>query len=109
MLTYPGGRQVPLDDVGHVLRPDAGVPDIVRVDEDYRPLVVAARAGVAQHRGRRQAAPLDLRAEGLEELAAALGAAAALPRCRAHEELSKPSHNTNSMPPREEIQRRAVG
>jgi hypothetical protein len=66
------------------------------VDEDDRSFVVAARAGVAQHRGRPQAAPLDLGAESLEELAAALGAAAALPGCRAHEDLSKPRHDTNS-------------
>jgi|SRR5215218_8848501 hypothetical protein len=97
MLTYPGGGQMPLDDIGHVLRRDAGVPDIVGEDEDYRSLVVAARTGVAQHCGRRQAAPLDLSAEGLEELAATLGTAAALPRRRAHEDLSKPRHKTNSM------------
>jgi hypothetical protein len=59
--------------------------------------VVAEREVFAQNCGWPQAAPLDLGAESLEELAAALGATAALPRCRAHEDLSKPRHDTNSM------------
>jgi hypothetical protein len=88
---------VSLHDGWHVLRRNAVVPDVVRVDEYDRPLVVAAGAGVAQHRGRREPAPLDLGAEDLEELDAAPGAAAPLPRRSAHEDLSKVCHCTNSM------------
>ena len=94
---HPSWRQVPLDDDRHVFGRHAGVPDVVRVDEDHRPFVVAARAGVAQHRGRRQPAPLDLSAEGLEELAAALRAAASLARRGANEDLSELCHAVNSI------------
>ena len=57
-----------LDDHRHVFERHAGVPDVVRVDEDYRPLVVTPGAGVAQHDERREPTPLDLGAELLEEL-----------------------------------------
>ncbi len=90
MLTgkiLPRRREVLLDDNWHVFGRHARVPNVVRVDKDQGPLVVAAGTGVAQHDSWRQPLPLDLRAEHLEELAAALGAAAALPRCSANEDL----------------------
>jgi hypothetical protein len=95
-----------LDDTRHVFGRNAGVPDVVGVDEDDRPLVVAARAGVAQHRVRRISAPLDLETERLKELAAALRAATVLAGGGAHEDLSKPCHATNSMPRQELFQAR---
>ena len=91
---------MPLDDRRHVVGRDAGIPDIVGVDEDDRPLVVAARAGVTQHRGRRKPATLDLEAKRLQQLATPLRAAAALAGGGAHEDLSKPCHATDSMPRR---------
>jgi hypothetical protein len=65
-----------------------GVPDVVRVYEDDRPLVVAAGAGVAQHRPRFEPATLDIRAERLEELSAAFAPAAFFSRRSAHEDLA---------------------
>ena len=85
--------QVPLDDVRYVLGSDARVPDVVWVDEDDRPFMVAAGAGVAQHGGRREPAPLDLPLERRKEFSAALGTAAALPRCGAHKNLSELLHD----------------
>ena len=83
---------MPLDYLRHVLGSNAGVPDVVGVDEDDRPLVVAAGADVAQHGGWWEPAPLDLGPERLEELAAAFRAAASLPRRGAHENLSELRH-----------------
>jgi hypothetical protein len=59
--------------------------------------MVAAGAGFAQHGSRRQLVPLNLRAERLEELVAALGAAAALARRGANEDLSELCHAVNSI------------
>ena len=81
-----------LDYLRHVLGSNAGVPDVVGVDEDDRALVVAAGAGVAQHGGRREAAPLGLSPERLEELSAAFRAAASRPRRGANENLSELRH-----------------
>ena len=87
-------RQVPLDDARHVLGGDAGVPDIVGVDEDHRPFVVAAGTGVAQHDVRREPAPLDFSPERLDERCPALWAAASLTGRGAHEDLSEPRHGS---------------
>ncbi len=84
----PHRRQVPLDDLRYVLRANVRVPDVVRVDKDDRTLVVAAAAGIAQHGGGREPAPLDLRPEHLEEFGSALRAAAPLSWRGAHEDLS---------------------
>ena len=91
-LCRRGPCEVPFDDLGYVLWGDVGVPNVVREDEDDRAFVVAARAGVAQHRGRRDIQPLDLLSEALQEFAAALRAAAALPRRGAHEDLPQTRH-----------------
>ena len=44
--------EVFLDDPRYVFGGYAGVPDVVREDEDDRPLLVAAGAGVTEHRQR---------------------------------------------------------
>ena len=92
MLSYPRGGQVPPDYHRHVFERHPSVPDVVRVDEDDRPLVVTSRASVAQHYQRREPTPLDLCPELLEEFAPAFRAAASLARCGAHEYLTKPFH-----------------
>ena len=81
-------RQVPLDDLRHLLGSNARVPDVVRVDKDYRTFMVAAGAGIAQYGGGREPAPLDLSPEHLEEFGSALRAAAPLSWRGAHEDLS---------------------
>ena len=91
-------RQVPLDYPRHVPGSDAGIPDVVGVDEDDGALVVTAGADVAQHGGGREPAPLDLGPESLDELSAAFRAAASLAWRGAHENLSQLCHGTNSMP-----------
>ncbi len=85
-------RQVPLDDIGHVLGRYARVPDVIGIDEDHGALVVAAGARVAQHDVRREPAPLDLGPERLDELCPALFAAASLAGGSADEDLSERRH-----------------
>jgi hypothetical protein len=85
-------RQVTLDDIRYVLRSNARVPDVVRIDEYDWSFMVAAGAGIAQHGGRREPTPLDLHLERLEEFSAALGTAAALPWSCAHKNLSELRH-----------------
>ena len=80
--------RVLFDDARYVAGCNAGIPDVVRVYEDDWPLVVAAGAGVAQHRGRCEPAMLDLRAERLEELCATFAAAALFSWRGAHEDLA---------------------
>ena len=92
MLSYPRGGQVPPDYHRHVFERHPSVPDVVRVDEDDRPLMVTSGADIAQHDGRGEPAPLNLRPEHLEELGAALRAAASLPRRGAHVDLSQLRH-----------------
>jgi hypothetical protein len=58
--------EVFLDDPLHVFGLYAGVPDIVRKNENYRPHFVAAGAGVAQDSSRREAQASDLLAESLK-------------------------------------------
>ena len=58
--------EVFLDDPLHVFGPYAGVPDIIRKNENYRPHFVAAGASVAQDSSRREAQASDLLAESLE-------------------------------------------
>src|SRR5215210_1910654 len=77
---------------GHVLGCYTGVPDVVGVDEDDRPFLVAAGAGVAEHGGWRYAEHLNLVSEHLEEFAATLRAAATLARRGAHEDLAHLAH-----------------
>ena len=81
-------RKVPIDYLRHILQSNAGVPDVVGVDEDDRAIVVASGAGVAQHHGRRESMPLDLGPERPKEITAAFAAAAPLPRRSAHENQS---------------------
>jgi len=79
---------VPLDYPRHVPGSDLRVPDVVGIDEDDRALVVATGAGVAQHGGRREPAPLELRPERLEELSATFATTALFSRGGAHEDLA---------------------
>ena len=58
--------QVTIYDMRYVRERYAGVPDVVGEDEDDGALFVAAGAGVAQDRGRREAAALDLVPESLQ-------------------------------------------
>src|SRR5215204_1508208 len=85
-------HQVSLYYFGHVFRLHAGIPNVVRVDEDDRTFLVATGACVAEHGGRREAAPLYLVPEHREQFAAALGAAASVTRCGAHEDLAQLRH-----------------
>ncbi len=79
---------MPLDDTRYILRSNARVPDVVRVDKNDRTLMVAAGAGIAHYDVGREPAPLDLRPEHLEEFGSALRAAAPLSGRGAHEDLS---------------------
>ncbi len=88
----PHRSQVPLDDTRYVLRTNAGVPDVVWVDEDDRPLMVAAGAGVAHYDGGREPEPLDLSPELLQEFDSALRAAAPVSGRGAHEDLTQLRH-----------------
>ena len=85
---HPRRRQVLLDDARYVLGCNARVPHVVGVDEDDGTLMVAAGAGVAQHGGRREPAPLELRPERLEELSATFATTALFSRGGAHEDLA---------------------
>ena len=86
--------EVPSDDLRHVFGGYAGVPDVVREDEDDGPLFVTASAGVAEHRRRRETKAGDLLAKPLEKLAAALLPTPPLPRRGADKDLSKLSHTS---------------
>ncbi len=86
------GCEVFPDDLRNVFGLHAGVPDIVRKNEDNRALLVTAGADVAEYGRRRKAQARDLLAELLQEFAAALGSAPALSRRGADEDLSKHSH-----------------
>ena len=44
--------EVPLYDIRHILGRYAGVPDIVWINEDDRPFMMAAGAGIADYDGR---------------------------------------------------------
>ena len=88
----PRRRQMPFDDTSDVLRRYARVPDVVRVDEDYWTLVVAAGAGVTHYDGGREPAPLGLGPERIEELDPALRPAAPRPWRCAHEDMSQTRH-----------------
>jgi hypothetical protein len=81
---------MPLDDARYVLRSDARVPDVVRVDKDDRPLMVATGAGVEHYGGGREPEPLDLSPELLQEFDSALRAAAPLSGRGANEDLAQP-------------------
>ena len=83
---------MPLDDLRHVFGGYAGIPDVVREDEDDRPLLVTAGAGIAKYTRRRQAPADDLFPEPLEKLATAFSSAPALPGSGANEDLSRYSH-----------------
>src|SRR5215210_861510 len=89
---YFRGAEVLFDDPGYVVGRNPRVPDVVGEDEDYRPLLVAAGAGVPQHDGGRYTPALHLAPERLQELAPALLAAAALPRGCADEDLAERRH-----------------
>jgi len=80
------------DDLRHVFQRYPGIPDVVWIDKDDGAFLVAAGTGVSEHGGRRDAAPVHLLLESLEQLAATLGAAAPLAGCGAHEDLAKSSH-----------------
>lgn len=77
-----------LHDLRYVCRRNLRVPDVVGVDKDYRPHVVAAGAGVSQDRRRGESAPLDFLPKTLQQLAAALRAATALSGRGANEDLA---------------------
>jgi hypothetical protein len=80
------------DDLRNVSWLNAGVPDIVREDEDDRALLVAAGTDVTEYGRWRKAQARDLLAELLQEFAATLGAAPTLSRRGADKDLSKYSH-----------------
>src|ERR671910_3092091 len=88
----PHRRQVTFHYFGHVLGCDAGIPDVVGVDEDDGTYFVAAGADVAEHGGRRYVAQLHLFPEQLEQFAAPLRTAAFLARCGANEDLAQLAH-----------------
>jgi len=76
----------------HVPRCYAGIPDVVRVDEDDGTFLVTAGACVTEHGGRRYAAQLHLLPELLEQFAAPLRPAAPLTRRGANEDLAQLPH-----------------
>src|SRR5215211_9056144 len=82
-------RQVALHYSGHVLGYYAGVPDVVRVDEDDGTFLVTAGACVTEHGGWRYTAQFHLFLEHLEQFAASLRAAAPLTRRGANEDLAQ--------------------
>ncbi len=86
------GCEVFPNDLRNVFGLHAGVPDVVRKNEDDRALLVAAGADAAEYGRRRKAQAGDLLAELLQELAATLGSAPTLSRRGADKDLSKHSH-----------------
>ena len=83
---------MPLDDLWYIFRLYVGIPDVIREDEDDRPLLVAAGASVAQNGRRRKSQADYLFPEPLEEFATAFGPAPTLPGRGADEDLSRYSH-----------------
>jgi hypothetical protein len=47
-------NEVPFHDTRNIIKGHVSVPDIVRKDEDYRPLFMTASAGISEHRRRRK-------------------------------------------------------
>ncbi len=81
-----------LDYSRHVFGLYAGVPNVVREDEDDRSFLVATGAGVVKHGRRREAQAGDLLAESLEKFAASLRSTPPLTRSGAYENLSWTFH-----------------
>jgi hypothetical protein len=88
----PHRRQMALHYFWHVLGCYAGIPDVIRVDEDDGTFLVTAGAGISEDGGRRYAAQFYLFLEHLEQFAAPLRAAASLARRGANEDLAQRPH-----------------
>jgi hypothetical protein len=88
----PLSYQVTLYYLRHVLTRHVRVPDIVRVDKDDGPLLVAASTDVAEDGGRRDAASVHLFPEDFEQFGAPFRATASLARGSAHEYLAQLAH-----------------
>jgi hypothetical protein len=83
---------MPFDDTRNIVEGHIGVPDVVREDEDDRPLFMTTGADVLEHGRRRKTSARDLLAKSFEKFTTALGAAPTLSWRSADKNLSKLLH-----------------
>jgi hypothetical protein len=81
-----------LDDTSNIVEAHVCVPDVVGEDEDDRPLIMTAAAGIPEHGRRRKTQTRDLLAKSVEKFAATLGPAPTLSWRGADKNLSKLPH-----------------